>query len=40
MFRKWFFENHDMDVPPINVYYDKEKNRYIFPDLKDLSGRQ
>jgi hypothetical protein len=38
MFRKWFFENHDMDVPPINVYYDKETNRYIFPDLKDLSA--
>lgn len=40
MFRKWFFENHDMDVPPINVYYDKETNRYVFPDLKDLFGRQ
>ncbi len=40
MFRKWFFESHDMDFPPINVYYDKETNRYIFPDLKDLSGRQ
>ncbi len=35
MFRKWFFENRNMDVPSIDVYYDKETNRYIFPDLKD-----
>ncbi|WP_027386240.1 hypothetical protein [Chryseobacterium gregarium] len=35
MFRKWFFANHKMEVPSINVYYDKEANRYIFPDLKD-----
>ena len=39
MFRKWFFETHDMEMPPINVYYDKETNRYIFPDLKnELNG--
>lgn len=34
MFRKWYFEKHNMEVPPINVYYDKESNRYIFPDLE------
>lgn len=33
MFRKWFFEKHNMEIPAINVYYDKEKNKYIFPDL-------
>ncbi|WP_313002358.1 hypothetical protein [Chryseobacterium gleum] len=33
MFRKWFFENHNMELPPINVYYDKETNKYVFPDL-------
>ncbi|KMQ61889.1 hypothetical protein ACM40_06080 [Chryseobacterium sp. BLS98] len=32
-FRKWFFENHNMEFPIINVYYDKETNKYIFPDL-------
>lgn len=26
MFRKWFFENHNMGVPPINVLYNKETN--------------
>lgn len=35
MFRKWFFESHNMEVPPINVYYDKETNKYVFPDLID-----
>ncbi|MCE4067128.1 hypothetical protein LXM63_18655 [Chryseobacterium gleum] len=33
MFRKWFFENHNMELPPINVYYNKETNKYVFPDL-------
>lgn len=33
MFRKWFFESHNMELPTINVYYDKETNKYIFPDL-------
>ncbi|MDQ1160193.1 hypothetical protein QE422_000561 [Chryseobacterium sp. SORGH_AS 447] len=33
MFRKWFFETYDMEMPPINVYYDKEVSRYVFPDL-------
>jgi|GEM_PF-2309897 len=33
MFRKRFFENHDMEVPSISVYYDRKKNKYIFPDL-------
>lgn len=36
MFRKWFFENHKMEVPSINVYYDKESNKYIFPDLANI----
>lgn len=36
MFRKWFFESHNMEVPPINVYYDKETNKYVFPDLIDV----
>jgi hypothetical protein len=36
MFRKWFFENHNMETPPINVYYDKELNKYIFPDLANI----
>lgn len=33
VFRKWFFEKHNMETPPINVYYDSETNKYIFPDL-------
>lgn len=36
MFRKWFFESHNMEVPPINVYYDKETNKYVFPELIDV----
>lgn len=36
MFRKWFFESHNMELPPINIYYDKETNKYIFPDLIDI----
>lgn len=34
MFRKWFFENHNMEVPSINVYYNNELNKYVFPDLE------
>ncbi len=36
MFRKWFFENHNMEVPIINVYYNKELNKYIFSDLEPV----
>lgn len=34
MFRQWFFEHHGIEFPPINVYYNKKINQYIFPDLK------
>lgn len=33
MFRKWFFEHHGIHNPPVNVSFDKDKNRYVFPDL-------
>ncbi|MCU7612972.1 hypothetical protein N0B16_00825 [Chryseobacterium sp. GMJ5] len=33
MFREWFFKSNNMDIPPINVQYDKEANKYLFPDL-------
>lgn len=36
MFRKWFFESHNMEIPPMNIYYDKETNKYVFPDLIDM----
>lgn len=34
MFIKWYYETHNKEISPINVYYDKETNKYIFPDLK------
>lgn len=34
MFRKWFFENHNIEVPSINVYYNNELNKYVFPDVE------
>jgi len=36
MFTKWFRETNQMEEEQINVHYDKEKNRYIFPDLETM----
>ena len=39
VFKKWYCESQGIKMEPINVSYDKEKNRYIFPDLMEIEKK-
>lgn len=33
--RAWLAKRYNFELPPLDAYYDKEKNRYIFPSLPE-----
>lgn len=33
---EWLAKKYQLELPPIDVYFDKEMNRYIFPKLQNV----